>query len=61
MLTHTYSVEIIRLWHLCTGHSRRVTGKLFITEDLLLVFSCETGSTYISGRMVNGRTARAVP
>ena len=37
------------------SHSRRVTGKLStcITDD-----SCKTGSAY-SGRMVNGRIARA--
>ena len=41
------------------SHSGRVTGKLSITDDLLHVRSCKTGSAYMSGCMVNGRIARA--
>ena len=40
------------------SHSGRVTGKLFITDDLLRVRSCKTGSAYISGHVVYGRIAR---
>ena len=38
------------------SHSGRVTGELSpcITDDLLCVHSCKTGSAY-TGRMVNGR------
>ena len=40
--------------------SERVTGKLStcITDDLLCVNSCKTGSAY-TGCVVNGRIARA--
>ena len=40
-------------------HSGRVTGKLYLTEDLLRVYSCKTGSAYISRYVVNARIARA--
>ena len=42
------------------SHSGRVTGKLSTctTNDLLCVHSCKPGSAY-TGRMVNGRIARA--
>ena len=40
-------------------HSGRVTGKLCITDDVLHVHSCETGSAYVSGCKVDGRIARA--
>ena len=42
------------------SHSGRVTGKLSprVTDDLLCVCSCETGSAY-TGCVVNGRIARA--
>ena len=40
-------------------HSGRVTGKLYLTEDLLRVYSCKTGSAYISRYAVNARIARA--
>jgi len=36
-----------------------VTGKLCITDDVLHVHSCETGSAYVSGCKVDGRIARA--
>ena len=41
------------------SHSGRVTGKVSacITNDLLCVRSCKTGSAY-ARRMVNGRIAR---
>ena len=42
------------------SHSGRVTGKIStcITDDLLCVRSCKTGSAY-TGHVVNGRIARA--
>ena len=39
------------------SHSERVTVMLSITNDLLHVHSCKTGSTYISGCVVYGRIA----
>ena len=41
------------------GKFSHVTGKLSITDDLLRVRLCKTGSSYISGCVVNGRVARA--
>ena len=40
------------------SHLGRVTGKLFMNDDLCVHF-CKTSSAHISGRVVNGVIARA--